>query len=110
MTFKRVNGPRQCEACSRVELGLRLGLCRACYMRARRGSPAVGGECFACRIDDGRVLRSVRLATGEAIAACHNHGWLVERARPQPQTITEALSVAATLDEAQRIPGDFEAA
>lgn len=63
-------------------------------MRVRRGSPAVGGRCFACDLADGRVLRAVSLAGGAQITACHNHAWLVERARPRPQTVREAEAVA----------------
>jgi hypothetical protein len=80
---------KYCKNCQRESKILRRGLCSACYQRFWRGSVAVGASCVVCGLDDGRLIRAVRLATGEQIAACHNHGWLAERTRPQPSTVDE---------------------
>lgn len=59
----------------------------------------MGSSCVVCGLDDGRLLRAVALAGGEQITACQNHGWLIERARPKPESIAAAV-------EACCIPGD----
>ena len=74
-------------------------MCPACYQRWHRGSPAVGGSCVVCGLADGRVLRAVKLDGGETVTACHNHAWLMERARPRPATVEDAIEICA-------VPGD----
>lgn len=80
-------------------------MCAACYQRAWRGSPAVGGQCAVCGLDDVRLLRAVQLGDAK-ITACHNHGWLVERARPRPTTLAEALEVCSVPGDRRRPNGD----
>ena len=79
---------RVCSACSKEVTQLRRGLCSACYQRQLRGSPAVNGSCAVCGLEDGRVLRAVKLGDS-TVVGCHNHAWLAERTRPRPETLEE---------------------
>lgn len=77
---------RICQSCGKEVKQLRRGMCSACYQRALRGSPAVHGACAICGLEDGRVLRAVKVGE-EMLVGCHNHAWLAERSRPKPDDL-----------------------
>jgi hypothetical protein len=90
----------QCENCHKQvtvtrdaggrRVGLRKGLCRACYLRAWRGAalPA-GAHCAVCPERRRALLRWTKLGE-ERVVTCHNCGFLVDHARPRPDS-PEAL-------------------
>jgi len=81
-------------------------MCPACYQRWHRGSPAVDSACCVCGLDDGRVLRAVKLGDGTTVTACQNHGWLIERARPRLLSVQEAVELCAVPGDRRRPDGD----
>jgi hypothetical protein len=80
---------RECTRCHTPGEGLRRGLCRACYLRAWRGTelPA-GATCATCDEQRHAVLRWTRLATTRVVT-CQNCGFIADRARPQPRDLDE---------------------
>ncbi len=79
-----------CSECRSTSSPLRRGLCRACYLRAWRGTALPrGARCVACSERRKLVLRWTRLGESRVVT-CQNCGFLADRARPRPRTI-EAL-------------------
>jgi hypothetical protein len=80
---------RLCCVCRRPRSGLRRGLCRACYLRAWRGTALPeGAECAACPERRRAVLRWTQLGD-ERLITCHNCGFLADKMRPHPRTQEE---------------------
>jgi len=89
-----------CQTCHRVPQrvgvrgasdgsGLRRGMCRACYLRAWRGTELpVGAACATCPERRRMVLRWTRLGTDKVIT-CQNCGFIADRTRPRPRTVDE---------------------
>jgi NMD protein affecting ribosome stability and mRNA decay len=82
-----------CKVCRKsadtLAVGLRRGLCRACYLREWRGTALPDGA--ACAICDERrriVLRWTRLAD-RRVVTCQNCGFVADKARPRPRTVDE---------------------
>ena len=81
--------------------GLRRGLCRACYLRAWRGTELpVGAHCTFCPEQRHLVLRWTKVHTGagvdgktERVVTCQNCGFLADRIRPRPTTLIELRAV-----------------
>src|SRR5436305_1264098 len=78
-----------CRTCHGSSSALRRGLCRACYLRAWRGTelPA-GAACVTCPERRRMVLRWTRLGTARVVT-CQNCGFIADRARPRPRTLDE---------------------
>lgn len=82
-----------CWSCGTTTTNPRNHLCNSCYLRQRRGSPAVfGATCCVCGESDIGLLRALRLAQ-EVVVVCLNHGHLGERARPQPANTEELVTM-----------------
>jgi len=80
---------RTCRAHSGDGIGLRRGLCRACYLRAWRGAELPdGATCVTCRERRRMVLRWTRLGDAK-IVTCQNCGFIADRMRPRPLTVEE---------------------
>jgi hypothetical protein len=64
-------------------------MCRACYLRAWRGTelPA-GAGCVICPEKRRVVLRWTRIGTKKVIT-CQNCGFLADRARPKPRDVDD---------------------
>ena len=68
---------------------MRRGLCRACYLRAWRGTELpTSAACATCAERRRIVLRWTRLGTGK-IVTCQNCGFIADRARPRPRTLDD---------------------
>jgi hypothetical protein len=69
--------------------GLRKGLCRACYLRAWRGTelPA-DASCATCPERRRMVLRWTQLATARVVT-CQNCGFIADKSRPRPRDLDE---------------------
>ena len=82
-----------CERCKQVPRGcaLRRGMCRACYLRAWRGTelPA-NASCCACTEQRRVVLRWTQLGT-DRVVTCQNCGFLADKARPRVTTREELV-------------------
>jgi hypothetical protein len=100
-----------CSQCSRNMVGdttsrgngLRRGLCRACYLRAWRGTQLPDDA--SCRLCDERrasVLRWTKVGVGREVT-CQNCGFLADRLRPKAQTLDE---LKLQLDRERRQAGD----
>jgi hypothetical protein len=64
-------------------------MCRACYLRAWRGTELPdGATCATCDERRHMVLRWTRLA-GEKIVTCQNCGFLADRLRPRAASLDE---------------------
>jgi hypothetical protein len=82
----------RCRTCNKPasnRSSLRRGLCRACYLRAWRGTqlPAHAG-CAFCRERRREVLRWTRIGATRHVT-CQNCGFLADRMRPRPRTVEE---------------------
>ncbi len=80
-----------CRTCHRAPdaSGLRRGLCRACYLRAWRGTELPdGARCELCTERRRMVLRWTKIGTAR-IVTCQNCGFIADRARPRPRTVDE---------------------
>jgi len=80
-----------CRTCHRLpdSAGLRRGLCRACYLRAWRGTELPeGASCVTCSEQRRMVLRWTRL-TDEKVITCQNCGFIADKARPKPRDLAE---------------------
>lgn len=74
-------------------VGLRRGMCRACYLRHWRGTTLPdGAACVCCRERRRMVLRWTRLGPGRVIT-CQNCGFIVDKARPRPRTLEEVRAL-----------------
>ncbi len=70
-------------------VGLRRGMCRACYLRHWRGTALPdGAACVICSERRRMVLRWTRVG-GERVVTCQNCGFLADKARPRPRTVAE---------------------
>ena len=82
-----------CESCKQVPRGcaLRRGMCRACYLRAWRGTelPA-DAKCCACTEQRRVVLRWTQLGD-DRVVTCQNCGFLADKARPRVTTRQELV-------------------
>lgn len=83
-----------CERCKQVPRGcaLRRGMCRACYLRAWRGTelPA-DARCCACDEQRRVVLRWTQLGD-ERLVTCQNCGFLADKTRPRVTTREELVA------------------
>jgi hypothetical protein len=80
-----------CRTCHRLPdaAGLRRGLCRACYLRAWRGTELPdGASCVTCAERRRMVLRWTRLSD-EKVITCQNCGFIADRVRPKPRDLVE---------------------
>jgi hypothetical protein len=81
--------PVLCEACSRLTTEPVRGLCRACYQKTMRGSPAgPGASCVGCGSKDMRALHAYTIG-GIAVACCRNCSWVARHARPALETVED---------------------
>ena len=74
-----------CQSCRQVPRGcaLRRGMCRACYLRAWRGTELPDdARCCACTEQRRVVLRWTQIGT-ERVVTCQNCGFLADKARPR---------------------------
>jgi hypothetical protein len=70
-------------------VGLRRGMCRACYLRHWRGTALPdGAACISCRERRRIVLRWTKVG-GERVVTCQNCGFVADKARPRPRTLDE---------------------
>lgn len=82
-----------CVVCSKpagaLSVGLRRGMCRACYLRHWRGTMLPdGARCIACRERRRIVLRWTRVG-GARVVTCQNCGFVADKARPRPRSLEE---------------------
>lgn len=99
-----VDDVQVCRTCHRApdSVGLRRGLCRACYLRAWRGTELPpGATCAVCPERRRVVLRWTRLQR-EKIVTCQNCGFIADRARPRLEDL-DALK-ARLERERRRLP------
>ena len=77
------------KAADTLAVGLRRGLCRACYLRHWRGTALPeGASCVACKERRRLVLRWTRLG-GSRVVTCQNCGFIADKARPRARTLEE---------------------
>jgi hypothetical protein len=87
----RVMDRETCSACHSVPngCGLRRGLCRACYLRAWRGTELpVGATCATCAEKRRIMLRWTKVGV-EKVVTCQNCGFVADKARPRPHDLEE---------------------
>jgi hypothetical protein len=93
---KVMDAPIQAPACKvcrksadSLAVGLRRGLCRACYLREWRGTALPdGAACAICKERRRIVLRWTKVGA-ERIVTCQNCGFVADKARPRPRTVEE---------------------
>jgi hypothetical protein len=74
------------EACS---VGLRRGMCRACYLRQWRGTALPeGAACAVCHERRRIVLRWTKIGGTRAVT-CQNCGFIADKARPRARSLEE---------------------
>lgn len=82
-----------CQSCKQLPRGcaLRRGMCRACYLRAWRGTelPA-DAKCCACSEQRRVVLRWTQLGASRVVT-CQNCGFLADKTRPRVTTERELV-------------------
>ena len=87
-------GGALCTICSRVpsasdSAGLRRGMCRACYLRAWRGTALPdGAACALCPERRRMVLRWTRIGDVRVVT-CQNCGFIADRLRPRPTDLDD---------------------
>ena len=59
-------------------------------------------RCAACGCLDGRVLRSLRLSSGETVTTCYNCSQLAGRAIPRPASVAALRALAEVPGERRR--------
>ncbi len=70
-------------------VGLRRGMCRACYLRHWRGTALPdGASCVICHERRRIVLRWTRVGGTRAVT-CQNCGFIADKARPRPRSLDE---------------------
>src|SRR5258708_39782736 len=81
---------KSADACHSASwVGLRRGLCRACYLREWRGTALPeGAACTICKERRRIVLRWTKVGT-QRIVTCQNCGFVADKARPRPRTVEE---------------------
>jgi hypothetical protein len=90
------SGPLGCQVCRKpadsLGVGLRRGMCRACYLRHWRGTALPeSAACLGCKERRRMVLRWTKLGPTEAgrVVTCQNCGFIADKARPRPRTVEE---------------------
>jgi hypothetical protein len=81
----------QCVTCRRRPdaAGLRRGMCRACYLRAWRGTALPdGASCAFCPERRRMVLRWTRVGD-DRVVTCQNCGFIADRLRPRPDGLDQ---------------------
>jgi hypothetical protein len=64
-------------------------MCRACYLRAWRGTELPdGAACLTCPERRRMVLRWTRLGD-ERVITCQNCGFIADRIRPRPENVDQ---------------------
>ena len=86
-----------CQVCRKpadsLGVGLRRGMCRACYLRHWRGTALPhGARCVACKEQRRLVLRWTRLG-GARVVTCQNCGFVADKARPRPRSLEELARI-----------------
>jgi hypothetical protein len=85
----KVMDAHTCRTCHAVARALRRGLCRACYLRAWRGTELPDeASCATCPERRRMVLRWTRLGD-DRIVTCQNCGFVADRMRPRAATLAE---------------------
>ena len=70
-------------------VGLRRGMCRACYLRHWRGTALPDdAACMICHERRRIVLRWTRVGGTRAVT-CQNCGFIADKARPRPRSLDE---------------------
>ncbi|HEX6836638.1 MAG TPA: hypothetical protein VF334_08700 [Polyangia bacterium] len=70
-------------------VGLRRGMCRACYLRHWRGTALPhDAACLICHERRRIVLRWTRVGGTRAVT-CQNCGFVADKARPRPRSLDE---------------------
>ncbi|MGZ3406588.1 MAG: hypothetical protein ACXVAN_09120 [Polyangia bacterium] len=70
-------------------MGLRRGMCRACYLRQWRGTALPdGAACVTCHERRRIVLRWTKVGATRAVT-CQNCGFVADKARPRPRSLDE---------------------
>ena len=85
--------PPACKVCRKssdaLAVGLRRGLCRACYLREWRGTALPdGASCACCKERRRIVLRWTKVGSAR-IVTCQNCGFVADKARPRARTVEE---------------------
>jgi len=85
--------PSACVVCRKPAdacgVGLRRGMCRACYLRQWRGTALPqAAACVVCQERRRIVLRWTKVAA-ERVVTCQNCGFVADKARPRPRTLDE---------------------
>lgn len=89
----RKSVPAPAGSASGLGVGLRRGMCRACYLRHWRGTALPdGAACVVCRERRRMVLRWTRLGHGRVVT-CQNCGFIADKARPRPRTLEELEAI-----------------
>jgi hypothetical protein len=74
---------------SASSVGLRRGMCRACYLRHWRGTALPdAAACVICHERRRIVLRWTRVGAARAVT-CQNCGFIADKARPRPRSLDE---------------------
>ena len=86
-------GTGSCTVCRKsadaLGVGLRRGMCRACYLRHWRGTALPeGASCVSCKERRRLVLRWTRLGSSRVVT-CQNCGFIADKARPRARTLDE---------------------
>jgi hypothetical protein len=77
------------KAAAELGVGLRRGMCRACYLRHWRGTALPdGAECVVCAERRRIVLRWTRVGA-DRVVTCQNCGFVADKARPRPRSLDE---------------------
>jgi hypothetical protein len=77
------------KAATACGVGLRRGMCRACYLRHWRGTALPdGASCVICHERRRIVLRWTRVG-GTRTVTCQNCGFIADKARPRPRSLAE---------------------
>ena len=72
-----------------ASVGLRRGMCRACYLRHWRGTALPdAASCVICHERRRIVLRWTKVGGARAVT-CQNCGFIADKARPRPRTLEE---------------------
>ena len=76
-------------------MGLRRGMCRACYLRHWRGTALPdAAACVICPERRRIVLRWTRVGGARAVT-CQNCGFIADKARPRPRSLDELRQLLA---------------
>ncbi len=82
-----------CQSCKQLPRGcaLRRGMCRACYLRAWRGTELpTDAKCCSCDEQRRVVLRWTQLGDGRVVT-CQNCGFLADKTRPRVKNQRELV-------------------